>query len=90
MKGYYVKERTLARGKKVSMGIDVQKESWQEFWGNSGDILLISSLGKPGPPGKREYLKISIVSVCRGSGATCRLKSGAGNYRFTPLAKIRF
>ncbi len=29
MKGYYVKERTLARGKKVSMGIDVHKESWQ-------------------------------------------------------------
>jgi hypothetical protein len=40
------------------------------------------------------------LTVCRGSSATCRLKSGAGNYRFTPLkpkayqppaeAKIRF
>ena len=29
-------------------------------------------------------------SVRRGSGATNRLKSGAGNYRFTPLAKIQF
>jgi hypothetical protein len=29
MKRYYVKERTLARGRGVSMGIDVHKESWQ-------------------------------------------------------------
>jgi len=28
--------------------------------------------------------------VCRGSGATYRLKSGPGNYRYTPVAKIRF
>jgi len=25
----YVKEKVLARGKKVSIGIDVHKESWQ-------------------------------------------------------------
>ena len=30
------------------------------------------------------------LAVRRGSGATSRLKSGRGNYRFTPLAKIRF
>ena len=29
MRGYYVKEKVLARGKKVSMGTDVHKESWQ-------------------------------------------------------------
>ena len=29
-------------------------------------------------------------TVCRGSGATYRLKSGPGNYRYTPVAKIRF
>ncbi len=28
MKGYYGKEQTLARGKTVSMGIDVHAESW--------------------------------------------------------------
>ena len=30
------------------------------------------------------------LAVCRGSGATYRLKSGPGNYRYTPVAKIRF
>ena len=33
---------------------------------------------------------ILSLTVCRGSGATCRLKSGPGNYRFTPVVKIRF
>ncbi len=28
MKGYYGKERILARGTKVAMGIDVHKEQW--------------------------------------------------------------
>jgi hypothetical protein len=31
-----------------------------------------------------------VMSVRRRSGATNRLESGAGNYRYTPLAKIRF
>ncbi len=30
------------------------------------------------------------LTVCRGSGATDRLKSGPGSYRYTPVAKIRF
>ncbi len=29
MKTYYLEEKTLARGQKVSMGIDVEEESWQ-------------------------------------------------------------
>ncbi len=36
------------------------------------------------------FSKKASLAVCRGSSATCRLKSGAGNLRFTPLAKIRF
>ena len=34
-------------------------------------------------------VRLQDLPVCRGSSATGRLKSGAGNYRFTPLAKIR-
>lgn len=28
MEGYYLKEKVLARGKKVSIGIDVDRQSW--------------------------------------------------------------
>jgi hypothetical protein len=36
-------------------------------------------------------LRVDIcLTVRRGSGEANRLKSGAGNYRHTPLAKIRF
>ena len=39
---------------------------------------------------KRQTKQVRDLIVCRGSGATCRLKSGPGNYRYTPVAKIRF
>ena len=42
------------------------------------------------PRGRPKTERKSRLSVRRGSGATNRLKSGAGNYRYTPLAKIRF
>lgn len=38
--GYYVKEKVLAIGKKVSMGIDVHKESWQATAISEGDELF--------------------------------------------------
>ena len=37
-----------------------------------------------------KFNSVKELTVCRGSGATCRLKSGPGNYRYTPVAKIRF
>jgi hypothetical protein len=51
MKRYYVKERTLARGRGVSMGIDVHKESWQPGRIPSPDLLpraAISEVGRHG------------------------------------------
>jgi hypothetical protein len=35
-------------------------------------------------------LVIQVLTVRRGSRAASRLKSGAGNFRYTPLAKIQF
>jgi len=40
MKGYYVKGAVLARGKKVSMGIDVHKESWHVTAISAGEELF--------------------------------------------------
>jgi len=36
----YVKEKVLARGKKVSIGIDVHKESWQVTVSSEGEELF--------------------------------------------------
>jgi len=36
------------------------------------------------------FVSVQDLTVRRGSSATYRLESGAGNYRYTPLAKIRF
>ena len=36
----YVKEKVLARGKKVSIGIDVHKESWQVTAISEGEELF--------------------------------------------------
>jgi len=44
----------------------------------------------PGFPPEQQCAKRPCLTVCRGSSETNRLKSGAGNYRFTPLAKIQF
>ena len=35
-------------------------------------------------------IRMQGLTVRRGSSEANRLKSGAGNYRFTPLAKIQF
>ena len=35
-------------------------------------------------------MQYESLTVRRGSGETSRLKSGAGNFRYTLLAKIRF
>ena len=44
MRGYYFKEKTLARGKKVSTGIDVHKESWQVTALSEGEELFHSRI----------------------------------------------
>ncbi len=40
MRGYYLKDPILARGKKVSIGIDVHKESWQVTAISQGEELF--------------------------------------------------
>ena len=40
MNGHYAKEQTLARGKKVSMGIDVHAESWHVTALSAGEELF--------------------------------------------------
>ena len=40
MKRYYLKEKTLARGKKVSIGIDVHKEIWHVTAISAGEDLF--------------------------------------------------
>ena len=37
---YYLKNQVLAKGKKVSMGIDVDKESWQVTATSEGEELF--------------------------------------------------
>ncbi len=39
MKRYYLKEKTLARGKKDSIGIDVHKEIWHVTAISAGEEL---------------------------------------------------
>lgn len=40
MKGYYLKDPILARGKRISIGIDVHKESWQVTAISEGEELF--------------------------------------------------
>ena len=64
-----------------------------------GDLLVAMTEQKAGllgsaiiVPESEKFLhnqRLGLI-VCRGSRTTCRFKSGAGNYRYTPLAKIRF
>jgi len=52
----YVKEKVLARGKKVSIGIDVHKESWQVTVSSEGEELFNGRM-----PG--DYLALRKCSI---------------------------
>ncbi len=62
---YYLKERALARGKKVSIGIDVHKESWQVTAISEGEEIFHGRI--PGDYSALRKLLEMIVSISGGA-----------------------